>query len=118
MTTMLSRSVLKRGFSSSNYFYSTPRVKLTFFSKPQCGLCEQAKEIIDDVLEEQDFKEDKVSMEIVNINQLNNKKWWELYCFDIPVLHVEKIGDPTSLFKIFHRIEEDVLEEKLKTYLK
>lgn len=48
-------------------------VKLTLFSKPQCGLCEEAKEIIEDVLESDAIPKHNISMNIVNINQLNNK---------------------------------------------
>ena len=93
-------------------------VKLTLFSKPQCGLCEEAKEIIEDVLESDAIPKHNISMNIVNINQLNNKKWWDLYCFDIPVLHIEKDNDKESLFKMMHRIDEDVLVDKIQTYLK
>ena len=40
-------------------------VKLTFFSKPNCGLCDQAKEVIDDVFERKEFHNKAVSLEIV-----------------------------------------------------
>lgn len=109
---------LKRNFHLSRVLLSSSKVKLTLFSKPQCGLCIHAKEIIDDVLESSNFAKDDIEMNIVNISQLNNKKWWELYCFDIPVLHIEKAEDPSSVFKIYHRIDEDVLEEKIKELLK
>lgn len=111
-------NLIKRSFHTSRLLSFSPKVKLTLFSKPQCGLCEHAKEIIDDVLDKPEFPKDDIKMEIINITQINNKKWWELYCFDIPVLHVQKTDDPSSLFKIFHRIDEDILEEKIKTYLK
>lgn len=89
-------------------------VKLTFFSKPNCGLCDQAKEVIDDVFERKEFHNKAVSLEIVNITDRKNAKWWKEYCFDIPVLHIEKVGDPKSCTKILHFLEEDDISDKIR----
>ncbi|CAI6443399.1 CMF_HP2_G0012190.mRNA.1.CDS.1 [Saccharomyces cerevisiae] len=51
-------------------------VKLTFFSQsPNCGLCDQTKEVIDDVFERKEFHNKAVSLEIVNITDRRNIKW-------------------------------------------
>lgn len=91
-------------------------VKLTFFSKPNCGLCEEAKEVIDDVLGSSDFEKENLGgkLEIVNINK--DKKWWNAYCFDIPVLHIEDKNDTTTLVKIMHHFREDELSDALKKF--
>ncbi|CAB4254948.1 similar to Saccharomyces cerevisiae YDR286C Putative protein of unknown function [Maudiozyma barnettii] len=91
-------------------------VKLTLFSKPQCGLCEEAHEVINDTLESPEFVKEPLiqNMEIININK--DAKWWKEYCFDIPVLHIEKQGDPSSLVKIMHHFREDELTTALKKF--
>lgn len=62
-----------------------------------------------------DFK-DKLSYCIVDIDDPKNKVWWEKYCFDVPVLHIENT-DKTSLLKVFHRLDEKDVTEKIKTLL-
>ncbi|SMN20826.1 similar to Saccharomyces cerevisiae YDR286C Putative protein of unknown function [Maudiozyma saulgeensis] len=105
-----------RSFHSSCRALSYNNVKLTLFSKPQCGLCEEAHEIINDTLESSEFAKEPLrqNMQIININK--DPKWWKEYCFDIPVLHIEKQGDPSSLFRIMHHFREDELTTALKKF--
>lgn len=92
-------------------------LKLTFFGKPNCGLCDEAKEVIDDVLtENKDYSIAKEKMKFININK--DQKWWNEYCFDIPVLHIEDENKPDSLVKIMHFFKEDELNEILQKFKK
>lgn len=118
----MSKSILKiyplrRQFCSSNILWNGnySHLKLTFFEKPSCGLCDNAKEVIDDVLNEnEEFSKAGIAMKIININKY--KHWWDRYCFDIPVLHIENDNEPNSLIKIMHFFKEDELIETLKRF--
>ncbi|CAI4057096.1 hypothetical protein SUVZ_02G3990 [Saccharomyces uvarum] len=105
---------LFRSMHTSRILLHDTKIKLTFFSKPSCGLCEQAKEVIDDVFEKEEFHNKGIQFEVININDRRNAKWWREYCFDIPVLHIEKMGDPRSSIKILHFLEEEDVSEKIR----
>ncbi|CAI4038148.1 hypothetical protein SMKI_04G4880 [Saccharomyces mikatae IFO 1815] len=109
----MSRTIL-RTIHTSRVLLHDAEVKLTFFSKPNCGLCDQAKEVIDDVFERKEFHDKRILFKVVNINERKNAKWWKEYCFDIPVLHIEKVGDPKSCTKVLHFLEEDDISEKIR----
>lgn len=53
---------------------------------------------------------------IVNIDDPANKEWWDKYCFDIPVLHLEDSSKEGSLVKIFHRLNENDLKDKINSF--
>lgn len=59
---------------------------LTLYSRPNCGLCVQAKDVLRESWEQStrkfDFKE-------VDITRPENKEWFDLYAFDVPVIHVD-----------------------------
>lgn len=81
-------------------------VKLTFFTKSSCGLCTTAKENVAKALKT--YSNGKHEYLEVDIAKPENKKWWDVYCFDVPVLHLEEEG---KLEKLMHRFEaEKVLE--------
>lgn len=116
----MSSQYMKYFMACRLYSLKSPRnfsnVKLTFFSKPNCGLCEAAKEVLDDVLTSEEFVNESIPVKNININDIRNKEWWNAYCFDIPVLHIEKKDDKKSLIKIMHFFREDELTEKLKMF--
>lgn len=58
----------------------------------------------------------KVTYSIVKIDDPKNKEWWEKYCFDIPVLHIEDASKDGSLVKIFHRLDEKDVANKIKSF--
>lgn len=88
---------------------------MTFFGKPNCGLCDSAKEILDDVLEEnKEFNTLTRKLKYININK--DQHWWKTYCFDIPVLHIEDDRNKESLVKIMHFFKEDEIIETLKKF--
>lgn len=81
-----------------------PPLKLRIYSKPDCHLCEIAKEVIDRAAE-------KYPLEIEVINILNDPQAYALYCNDIPVGFLEG----RKLFK--HRIDEKALLRALDSAL-
>lgn len=114
---ILKRNPLRRQFYDSrallNGGYS--HLKLTFFGKPNCELCENAKEVIDDILNEnEELFKDRIDIKFININK--DRRWWNKYCFDIPVLHIENDNEPNSMVKIMHFFKEDELIKVLKSF--
>ncbi|GMM58999.1 Mgp12 protein [Maudiozyma humilis] len=105
-----------RAIHSGRILYNYNQLKLTLFSKPNCGLCEEAKEILVDTLELPVFKGEKLQEKLNEVNINKDAKWWKEYCFDIPVLHIEKEGEPESLVKIMHFFKEDELTEAIKKF--
>lgn len=85
-------------------------VKLTLFTKPGCGLCEAADEVVVDVLEQYPKT---VQYCKININDRRNRKWFKAYCFDIPVLHIENTTSTTNVQKLMHYIRDDELTSLL-----
>ncbi|CCH58805.1 hypothetical protein TBLA_0A10270 [Henningerozyma blattae CBS 6284] len=114
---MLPRAYI-RSFRSATKLCQLSNVKLTLFSKPNCGLCDNAKSAINITLEKPLYKENdlKKNYKIVDISMEENKKWWDSYCYDIPVLHIEDKNSKESLVKIFHHITEAKLINNLKKF--
>ncbi|SCV99482.1 LAFE_0A04126g1_1 [Lachancea fermentati] len=100
-----------RGFRTGCRLSNYSNVRLTLFSKNNCGLCHKADNVVKQVMKGSGY--DELSYHIVDIDEPGNKKWWELYCMDVPVLHVENTLKPDSLVKIFHRLDELDVKEKI-----
>jgi len=65
---------------------------LTLFSGTDCQLCDEAKEVLDEVRARQPF-----SLRVYNIRddaEANVHYWRRKYQYDIPVLHVRDEGVP------------------------
>jgi hypothetical protein len=77
-------------------------VKLTFFTKPDCRLCDAALFIVRKVSVEFD-----VSVEKVDITTPEGGEWHDRYKHDIPVLHL----DGEEIFR--HRVSESDLRAVL-----
>ncbi|CCD24057.1 Mgp12p NDAI_0C03970 [Naumovozyma dairenensis CBS 421] len=111
----ISSKVSIRPFSRASILYKISDIRLTLYSKPNCGLCEEAKEIIqEDILSQEKFKRYKVKLKIVNIDDLKNKKWWIKYCFDVPVLHIENESKKGQLERVFHKMDEKEILDKIE----
>ncbi len=57
--------------------------RITFFTKPDCTLCNSARFVVERVRRQRPFH-----MEIVDITGPGNEKWFEAYRNDIPVVHL------------------------------
>ena len=79
---------------------------ISVFTKTDCSLCVVAK----DALKVFQAKRPDLpfTIEEIDISRPEHKKWFDLYQFDIPVMHLN--GD--HFMK--HRVNEKVLEEKLQ----
>lgn len=89
---------------------------MTLFSKNNCGLCDKAKVVMSNVLKDNQDLQRLAEYRIVNIDDPANKEWWDKYCFDIPVLHLEDSSKEGSLVKIFHRLNENDLKDKINSF--
>ncbi|KAK9469460.1 glutaredoxin-like domain-containing protein [Lipomyces arxii] len=78
---------------------------IILFGRPQCGLCEEAKEAV--------MKAKKSLPEIeyktIDILQPDNKSWFDKYAYDVPVIHFQATEN-SPIKKIMHHIhEQDVI---------
>ncbi|AET38673.1 Mgp12p Ecym_3172 [Eremothecium cymbalariae DBVPG len=89
-------------------------IKLILFSKEECGLCDSAKQVMTQVLKLPEFK--STQFEITDITDPRNTEWWNKYCFDVPVLHIQDKNNPEKLEKIFHRFNEKQVVQVVKTF--
>ena len=74
---------------------------LTFFTRPQCPLCTEARAVVDVVRARIDF-----TYEEVDITQA--PEWFQEYKWDIPVVHID--GE----FAFKHRLDAAELERALR----
>lgn len=56
-------------------------LRLTFFTRPNCGLCVEAKDVVSKVWKRRPFEYDEV-----NVMADKQEKWKKLYEFDTPVV--------------------------------
>lgn len=60
--------------------------RLTLFTKSDCGLCDTAKTRLAEVQ-----KRRTIEYSEVDIMKEENKKYFNMYAFDVPVLHVNRV---------------------------
>ncbi|SCV03351.1 LAME_0H09736g1_1 [Lachancea meyersii CBS 8951] len=102
-----------RHFHSAARLANCSSIRLTLFSKNNCGLCDKAKEVaILVVNNKQRFN--GLQLALVDIDEPQNKEWWNKYCMDVPVLHVENTQKPDTVSKVFHRLDLKQLEQKIE----
>ncbi|KAL2110103.1 hypothetical protein VUR80DRAFT_1621 [Thermomyces stellatus] len=91
-------------------------VRITLFTRPNCGLCDTAKTVLASLRERRPF-----SYREVDLGKADAKGWRDLYDFDVPVIHVSKASapeeDPSTAgraAKLMHRFTEDEVEAKVR----
>lgn len=87
--------------------------QLTLFTRANCGLCDTAKARLDQVQ-----KKRTIDYQEVDILAEGQKKWRDMYEFDVPVLHVQsvfhtyskpnQVADPK---KLMHRFTVEEVEK-------
>ncbi|PIK51544.1 hypothetical protein BSL78_11571 [Apostichopus japonicus] len=82
---------------------SSDRPILTLYTKENCSLCDDAKEVL------QDFP-NKFTLEEVDITTPENKHWYKQYRYEIPVFHFQ------GQFLMKHRVDVKLLTQKLDEY--
>ena len=87
--------------------------QLTLFTRANCGLCDVAKARLAEVQ-----KKRTVDYQEVDIMKDENKKYRNMYEFDVPVLHVERVfhtySKPnivTQPKKLMHRFQVEEVEK-------
>ena len=78
-------------------------IKLTFFTRPNCSLCDAAKFVVDRVAHHFEF-----DFEAVDISEAGNARWHKRYEHHIPVLHIN--GEE----RFRHRFNERELKQALR----
>lgn len=105
--------LLSRAFHTGIRLSNYSKVNLTLFSKANCGLCDKAKYVLNEVTATKGFE--SVKIQTVDIDDPKNKEWWTKYCLDVPVLHIENTENPESLSKIFHKLEPEQVKTQVRT---
>lgn len=86
-----------------NFFKKeTDEIILEIYSKENCQLCDELKEVVEKVNKD-------INFQIKEIDITKDPEIFEKYKYDIPVVHINGI----IAFK--HRITETELRKKLKT---
>ena len=90
--------------------YTTAKpVKLTFFTKETCSLCTNADKILKETIEDPELVPE-TTVQKIDIMDPKNQEWYDKYCWDVPVLHVERDGK--KLVKFMHYFYKDKLLEE------
>ncbi len=75
-------------------------ILIKFYTKPKCPLCDKARRLLNGLRKE-------YSLDVDEVNILNDPDLYELYKYEIPVLL------SPGLFQLQGRIEEEKLRENL-----
>lgn len=106
------RQRLIRSISTSQYCYKQPRKVLTLFGKEGCGLCDRAKQVMMDIIDSEEFPQKNVEFKYVDISDVMNTHWWDKYCFDVPVLHIDDTKG--ERVKMMHRLDGKRVWEEIE----
>lgn len=83
---------------------------MTFFTKETCQLCKNAAQVLDKALASSEISPDRVLR--VDIMKPENSSAFDKYCFDVPVLHVDRPGE--KVVKFMHYFDEAELVAAFK----
>lgn len=87
MISMLTLKTITRGICNQARFKST--VLLKFFTKANCMLCTNANEILQQAISSPTVDQINLDLTKIDIMDPKNKEWFDKYCYDVPVLHIE-----------------------------
>ncbi|PHH89497.1 hypothetical protein CDD83_5962 [Cordyceps sp. RAO-2017] len=89
--------------------------RITFFTRDNCGLCQEAAQVLSDVSKKRPFVCKKVNLALPE-----STPWRELYDFDIPVVHIaktaaeeEQVAMAGHAVKLMHRFTPAQVEAKM-----
>lgn len=92
--------------------YSTVPIRLVFYTKQNCMLCREAKQVLDGALKK---SATPISLEMVDIEAPSNEASFEKYRYDIPVMKVQRDGFKDIVY--MHRFEESELVDEFNEEL-
>uniref|UniRef100_A0A0B7JSQ3 Glutaredoxin-like protein n=1 Tax=Bionectria ochroleuca TaxID=29856 RepID=A0A0B7JSQ3_BIOOC len=88
--------------------------RITLFTRPSCGMCDQAKESLSKVWDARPFAYVEENIDI------KGSKWRDLYDFDVPVIHISKSTSPSEdvttaskAVKLMHRFTPEQVQAKM-----
>jgi glutaredoxin len=113
---MLKTLYKPQSLRSSRSFSTTlisQRKVLTLFGKEGCGLCDKAKEVMLEIRDSNVAPKD-MEFQYVDISDVMNTQWWDKYCFDVPVLHIDDVGGDKGRVKMMHRLDSVKIMEEVK----
>lgn len=70
-------------------------------------MCTNAKEVLKRTLENPSVKNGSIDLEEIDIMKPENSKWFDVYCYDVPVLHIFKNEQQQKPIKFMHYFHED-----------
>ncbi|ODV77023.1 uncharacterized protein CANTADRAFT_23860 [Suhomyces tanzawaensis NRRL Y-17324] len=105
---IVSKIAFSRPFSQSSRLAVT---SLTFFTKETCQLCTNAKTILYDTLKDESLNDKSIKLDVIDIMKPENSKWFDVYCYDVPVIHIDRPNQkkPVKFMHYFHH--DKLLEE-------
>lgn len=77
-------------------------IRVTFFTKPDCTLCNAALYVVERVRGRVSFE-----LESVDISAPGQERWFDAYKHDIPVVHINGVAFCR------HRVDERALSDEL-----
>ncbi|KAK6381117.1 hypothetical protein LTR65_001029 [Meristemomyces frigidus] len=87
-------------------------LRVTFFTRPNCSLCTDAKGVLAKVWDRRQFAYDEI-----DVMTPGQEKWKGLYEFDTPVVHIDRDASPdhpnattAKARKLMHRFTEAQVE--------
>ncbi|KAK7228598.1 hypothetical protein V2G26_000768 [Clonostachys chloroleuca] len=88
--------------------------RITLFTRPGCGMCDQAKESLSKVWDARPFAYVEENIDV------KGSKWRDLYDFDVPVIHISKSSSPSEdvttaskAVKLMHRFTPEQVQTKM-----
>lgn len=88
---------------------------LTFFTKDTCMLCTNAKQILHETLQQPELQDTPIKLKTIDIMKEENAEWFDIYCYDVPVLHVDRPGQQKPVKFMHYFDKKKLMEEFLKT---
>lgn len=82
-------------------------LSLTLFTKETCSLCVKARAILDNTTRHHSMPAHTLT--IVDITDPAHSTWFDRYCFDVPVLHVERDKSDEQPVKFMHYFDKEKL---------
>ncbi|KAH3686992.1 hypothetical protein WICPIJ_002017 [Wickerhamomyces pijperi] len=93
----------------------TEAVWLTLYAKQGCSLCDKAKVVLDSVRVNPSLNK-TLNYQYVDITDPQNNQWWDAYCFDVPVVHLDRYNQKQPVKFMHYLNEEKIVEEINKDF--
>ncbi|RLV83073.1 Glutaredoxin-like protein [Meyerozyma sp. JA9] len=74
-------------------------------------LCTNAKGILQETLQSPELQNTPIELKTVDIMKKENAQWFDVYCYDVPVLHVDRPGQAKPV-KFMHYFDKKKLTEE------